>query len=224
MRDWCSRHPVLEKAEIRKTGGGLHVIPWFAEPVVIKSDSDREKWAAIIQVVQSALPVDPAAPGITATTRALGSVNSNYETKVTRLKKRQPVTTEEVLDLNDKMCDSPFKTVMHILTGLERLTPCPFCTSSESTLTAFDFVGQCYSCGRHKLEDLYDLVLRPQKPVAKGGSRVPRKKNNSLGTTLAERLNKAVRAGRSALSDGARSLPVVKGMTPSFTVTTRSMK
>jgi len=172
---WLSRHPVLNKAEVRFTGGGIHVIPWFAEPVEIENDSDRERWAAIVQVVQVALPVDPQAPGITATTRAFGSTNSKNGARVVRLKKGQLVSTDEVLDLYEAMCSSPFKTVMTILTGADRVSPCPVCNKPESSLLALDHIGQCYQCGRIKLDQLYDLVLRPRKPAAKGGPSRARK-------------------------------------------------
>src|SRR4051794_22271594 len=33
VRHWLARHPVLADAEVRNSGGGLHVIPWLAEPV-----------------------------------------------------------------------------------------------------------------------------------------------------------------------------------------------
>ncbi len=45
-----------------------------------------------------------------------------------------------------------------------------------------------------------------------------RKQDDSLGAVLAQRLSKAVRAGRCVLTAGARPLPVIKGVTPSFTV------
>jgi hypothetical protein len=169
VRDWLSRHPVLNKAEVRFTGGGIHVIPWFAEPVEIENDGDREQWAAIVQVVQAALPVDPQAPGITATTRAFHSTNSKNDSKVIRLKEGQPVSTDEVLALYEEMCSSPFKTVMTILTGGDRISPCPVCNKPESSLLALDYIGRCYVCGKVNLGQLYDLVLRPRKPGAKGG-------------------------------------------------------
>jgi hypothetical protein len=33
VRYWLARHPVLADAEVRNSGGGLHVIPWLAEPL-----------------------------------------------------------------------------------------------------------------------------------------------------------------------------------------------
>ena len=167
VRPWLGRHPVLDKAKVRFTGGGIHVIPWFAEPVDIENDSDRERWAAIVQVVQAALPVDPQAPGITATTRAIGSTNSKNGAKVVRLKEGQPVSTDEVLALYEVMCSSPFKTVMTILTGAGRVSPCPVCNKPGSALQAYDHIGRCYDCGKVNLDQLYDLVFHPLKSAAR---------------------------------------------------------
>ena len=43
VRPWLSRHPVLTKAEVRLTGNGLHVILWFAEPVVIENRASAHR-------------------------------------------------------------------------------------------------------------------------------------------------------------------------------------
>jgi len=121
----------------------------------------------IIQVVQAALPVDPQAPGITATTRVIGSTNGKNGARVVRLRRGQPVEVDDVLGLYETMLSAPFKTVMTILTGTDRISPCPFCSKPESTLSALDFVGNCYTCGRVTLNQLYDLVFRPHKPTPK---------------------------------------------------------
>ena len=107
------------------TGTGLHGILWFADPVEFTTDGDRERWTGIVQVVQAALPIDPDQPGITATTRALGSTNSKNGAKVIRLAKGDKVGQEEVLSLYGTMCSSPFITTMQILTGDSRVSPCP---------------------------------------------------------------------------------------------------
>ena len=162
-KPWLSRHAVLNHLEVRNSGTGLHGILWFSEPVTFDSDQDRQRWAGIIQVVQAALPVDPDQPGITAVTRPSGSINSKNGATVSILKSGAPVSHEDVLALYDEMRHAPFKTVMRILGGSDRLTPCPICGKDGSRLSAMDRVGQCYgSCGTVRLEQLYDAVLAPR--------------------------------------------------------------
>jgi hypothetical protein len=161
---WQSRHPVLAKAEVRNSGTGLHVILRFAEPVIFNSAGERERWAGIVQVVQASLPIDPDQPGITATTRPIGSTNSKNGAIVALLKAGAPVTEQEVRSLYDDMIASSFRTVMKILAGTDRVTPCPICGVQDSCLKALDHVGACYgSCGNAALAELYDLVLRDRK-------------------------------------------------------------
>ena len=76
VKPWLARHPMLKKAEVRMTGRGLHVILRLVKPVEFTKPGQREEWAGIVEVVQTALPIDPGQPGITATTRAVGSINS----------------------------------------------------------------------------------------------------------------------------------------------------
>ena len=67
IKPMLDRHPVLKKAEVRMTGRGLHVILRFAKPVEFTKPGEQEEWAGIVEVVQTALPIDPGQPGITAT-------------------------------------------------------------------------------------------------------------------------------------------------------------
>jgi len=157
------RHPVLAKAEVRNSGRGLHVILRFGDPVEFNTDGERDRWSGIVQVVQGALPIDPDAPGITATTRAVGSINGKNMATVAVLAKGEPVTEDEVLGLYREMTKAPFRTVMKILTGDEAMQPCPFCGKADTKLSALSLVGRCYgSCGTVKLDKLYDLVLAPR--------------------------------------------------------------
>lgn len=157
---WISRHDVLRKAEIRSSGRGLHAILWFDAPVILETEGEQDRWAGIIQAVQAALPTDPDAPGITALTRPIGSLNGKNGAQVELLYAGEPVSADEVLSLYQDMCNAPFRTVMRILTGSDRLTPCPLCKKENSTLAALNQKGSCYSgCGSVKLERLYDLVL-----------------------------------------------------------------
>jgi hypothetical protein len=170
LRPMLDRHPVLAAAEVRNSGRGLHVIPWFADPVVIDSDGERRRWEGAIKVLQAALPVDPDQPGLTALTRPIGSINSKTGRAVSVLRPGTPVPVADVLGLFDQMVRAPFRTVMHILLGGDRVMPCPVCRTEGTSLTALDHVGRCYgSCGKVKVDQLYDLFLAPRKPVAKVG-------------------------------------------------------
>ena len=165
VRPWLDRHPVLKKAEVRATGTGLHALLWFDRPIKFDTAADRDRWAGIVKVVQAALPIDPDQPGITATTRALGSINSKNGAMVRQLTKGTPVSQEDVLALFDEMCASPFKTVLKILTGSDCVSPCPVCKKEGTKLSAMDYAGRCYgSCGTLKLETLYDLVFAARTP------------------------------------------------------------
>ena len=168
VRHWLARHPVLAAAEVRNSGGGVHVIPWLAEPVAFATDGQRRRWDGIVQAVQAVLPVDPHQPGITGLTRPVESNNSKHNAVVERLKEGQPVPVDRVEHLFEQMSRSPFRTVMLVLLGTERIRPCPVCRAEGTTLAAGDFVGFCYgSCGKVKLAQLYDLFLAPRPANSK---------------------------------------------------------
>src|SRR5262249_53490505 len=65
---WLSRHPVFQKAEVRSSGRGLHVLVHFDRPVEFADSGERQLWAAVVKVIQRLLPTDPGCPGITALT------------------------------------------------------------------------------------------------------------------------------------------------------------
>jgi len=162
-RPMLDRHPVLSKAEVRNSSRGLHVILRFGEPVEFNTEGERDRWSGIVQVVQAALPIDPDQPGVTATTRDVGSINGKNGAEVTVLAEGEPVTEAEVRGLYGEMIKTPFRTVMKILTGSETMQPCPFCGKDDTKLSALDHTGRCYgSCGSVKIDRLYDLVLAPR--------------------------------------------------------------
>ena len=168
---WLGRHAALAGAEVRDSGRGFHVIPWFDEPVIFQSEGERRRWAGIVQVVQAALPIDPDQPGITALTRPIGSVNGKTDHEVKLIKPGTPVPVAEVLRLYEQLARSPFRTVMGTLLGTDRVSPCPICQAEGTSLSALDQVGRCYgSCGTVKLEQLYDLFLAPRTAKGKGAS------------------------------------------------------
>lgn len=163
MRKMLRRHPVLEKAEVRMSGTGLHIIMRFAKPVVFSSDSDRQRWAGIVKAIQRLLPTDPDCPGITAVTRPVRSINSKSNRKVQQLHQGEPVPVEEVITLFEELCISPFRTVASLLFGTAQIEPCPVCRADGSRLEVMDRVGKCYGgCGKVRLGNLYDIFLRPR--------------------------------------------------------------
>jgi hypothetical protein len=162
------RHPALAGAEVRDTGRNVHVITWLDVPCVFGTDGERRRWAGIVQVVQAALPIDPDQPGITALTRPIGSINSKTGRRVELLRPGKPVPVAEVLRLYDQMARCPFRTVMGILLGGDRVSPCPVCRVEETSLSALDHVGRCCgSCGKVKLDQVYDLFLIPRAATGK---------------------------------------------------------
>ena len=166
---WLSRDPALARAEVRDSGRGLHVILWFDEPVVFRTEADRQRWDGIVQVLQGALPVDPDQPGITGLTRPVGSINGKTGRPVELLEPGTPVPIAEVLGLHGRMARAPFRTVMTILLGADRVSPCPVCGVEGSSLSALDREGRCYgSCSKLELAHIYDLVLAPRGTITKG--------------------------------------------------------
>lgn len=167
VRPMLERHPVLAKAQVRASGTGLHVILWFTSPVVFRGEPQRLLWAAVVKVVQRALPSDPDAPGITALTRPVGSINGKNGMPVTMLTKGEPVTPEEAMSLFNEIRVAPVKTIMRILLGEERISLCPICEKPGTSLDAMDRSAKCYgSCGKVTLSQIYDLFLCP-RPAGK---------------------------------------------------------
>jgi hypothetical protein len=160
VQHWLNRHPVLSKAEVRQSGGGLHIILRPEPAIVIADGREREEWAQIIKVVQGALPIDPEQPGILANTRPIGSINGKNRISVKQLRPPQPLSAEEIRKLYSEMQQEPFATIFKILTGENSLTPCPICKKDGSKLDALKWEGNCYAnCGKITLSRLYDLCL-----------------------------------------------------------------
>ena len=62
VAEWISRDPALASAEVRATGGGVHVIIWLDPSIEFQTDQDRDRWIAMVKVLQASLPTDPDAP------------------------------------------------------------------------------------------------------------------------------------------------------------------
>jgi hypothetical protein len=162
VRQWLLRHPVLTKAEVRCSGTGLHVILWLDKPIEFTSSAQRERWALIVKVIQKILPSDPDAPGITAMTRPIGSINGKKNgQKVTQVVKGELVTEEEVMGLFQEMHTAPVRMVSRILFGQDNIKPCPICQKDGTSLAALDRSAKCYgSCGTVKLSQILDRFYR----------------------------------------------------------------
>lgn len=148
VRQWLDRDPVLSKAEVRDTGGGLHVLLWLDSPIICDAKNVHE-WDGVARGVRNVLPCDPSLNGIIAMTRPIGAVNTKYDPprEVRLLREGQPVTREEVLALSRRVAEQPARLWMRVFFGGERTSPCPLC--AEASLgVAGNWQCQCYECGR----------------------------------------------------------------------------
>lgn len=160
VEPWLSRHPTLAKAEVRDTGRGVHVILRPGPPIEICTSRDRTLWQSTIEIIQSALPSDPRAPGITATTRAIGSTNAKAGRPVSLLRPSTPCSVEELWQLRDELVASPFRFLFSVLAGAQQISPCPICRTAGSRLDALDYAGKCYvKCGTVTLTQLISEVM-----------------------------------------------------------------
>lgn len=160
VRHWLQRHETLSKAEVRVSGVGLHVLLWFEPYLEATSDAERDQIAASIEIAQAALPSDPRAPGITATTRALGSVNGKNSREVAQLKAGEAVPREDLDALCADLTERPFRHFVTVLTGDSQISPCPICRTPGTTLESLNYVGKCYAkCGQVTLDQLLSEVF-----------------------------------------------------------------
>lgn len=160
VNPWLTRHPVLSKAQVRATGTGLHVLLLLDTPVEFESSNQREQWASRVKIIQGLLPIDARQPGITATTRMIGSINSKSDQVVKYLTKGEKVTHDELISLADQVVNAPFATLAQVLFGDVRVSPCPVCRTDGSSMSAASHVGTCYSCGKINIAQLYDHFLQ----------------------------------------------------------------
>jgi hypothetical protein len=165
LKPILEHHPVYGAAEVRDTGRGLHAIIWLDPPVVFKSEGDRQRWSSAVKVLQKVVPSDPHAPGITAMTRPVGSLNGKTGRQVTVLKKGHPVPQSDVLKLVEGIRAAPFEMVAKILFG-ERTSPCPVCRKTGTRLGVFKTNGLCYGgCGKVPPSSLLDVFFAQKTSV-----------------------------------------------------------
>lgn len=163
VANWLDHDPLFKKAEVRHSGTGVHVLFRFDRPVEFQSVGDRQRWQGVVKAIQSAIPTDPTAPGITALTRPVGSTNSKNGKVVKVLRPGTPVTADEVLDFYGRLRSKPFLTVARLLFGTDRVSPCPVCKGKGRNLAAGDRVGHCYGgCGKVGLADLLGTFMTQQ--------------------------------------------------------------
>ena len=93
----------------------------------------------------------------------MGSINGKNGQLVRRLKIGEKVSPASVVDLQERICAAPFRTVLQVLVGTEQMSPCPFC--GQETLKALDHAGVCYGCGKVTFERLCSTLFQRQKAV-----------------------------------------------------------
>lgn len=166
IRPVLQRHPLARHAETRLSGTGLHPILRLDPPVELTSAAEQKRWATLVRAVQCTLPADPNAPGITALTRAIGSINSKNGAVVELLELGSPVSPEDVIEFVEGLAKAPFRTVAMILLGAEYIRPCPVCRRDGTHLDVLDRMGKCYGrCGHISLARVFDTIFKPIEPA-----------------------------------------------------------
>lgn len=165
---WLDRHPVLQGAEVRATGNGLHIIIRPDEPIEFLSDEDRARWDVITRILRSALPTDPEHRGIAGKTRKLGSINGKNGEVVTLLKAGTGVPAEAIAKFAAEIAAQPFAQIIKIMTGVEQPT-CPRC--DKDRVLVWPHQGRCYGCGKLTIADLFGTMMT-SKPKADAGKEV----------------------------------------------------
>lgn len=148
VRVWLDRDDVLGKAEVRNTGGGLHVLLWL-DPPILCTGGEARQWDRIARGIRNALPGDPNVNGIIAMTRPVGALNTKYNPPrlVRVLREGQAISRDEILSLSRQMIEEPASTWMRLFFGDRRASPCPLCQKGESLGVAGKWNCKCYECG-----------------------------------------------------------------------------
>jgi hypothetical protein len=90
----------------------------------LASAATQARWDALVRAAQLTLPVDLSAPGITALTRAVGSINSKNGVAVKVLRPGKAVDGKAVEEFVARVTRAPFKEVVTVLFGEQRISPC----------------------------------------------------------------------------------------------------
>ncbi len=202
VRPVLDRHPLARDAEVRMTGTGLHAIVWLDPPAQLCTAAAQARWGAYVRAVQATLPTDPNAPGITALTRAVGSVTTKSGRAVEVLRAGNPVTAKAVEEFVARLARAPFREVATVLLGDTQVSPCPICLTSR--LDVLDHVGMCYAgCGKVKLDQLFDSVYAPL-PRAGGDNTPSARESNQLTAVTTTPLRRA-KVGKAAGRKGKKA-------------------
>jgi hypothetical protein len=154
------RHPLACRAEIRRSGTGLHLIMGLDPAVELTSAAEQKSWSGVVKIVQQSLPGDLNAPGITALTRPIGSINSKNGAVVEQLRAGESNSPADVSAFVREFQGAPFRVLTSIWTGAaESVRPCPVCRSPRSSLSLGEQSGRCYKCGTVRLAQVYDAIF-----------------------------------------------------------------
>lgn len=170
LKPMLDREEVYRSAEVRVSGRGLHAIVRLDPSIEFRTDTDRKRWAAHVQVVQLLLPTDLRCPGITALTRPLGSINGKNRKVVRSLKEGRPVSPKVVSELVERAQRTRFETVCQLLCGSRIVRPCPRCKRPDSQLLANVRTGTCYHCkSKLQISDLFRTLFKKPDSHEDGG-------------------------------------------------------
>jgi hypothetical protein len=131
----------------------------FDPPVELKTTGEQRHWNGIVCAIQATLPSDSHAPGITALTRPVGSINAKNGARVEALREGSPIDPQRAREFIAELKAAPFRVIARILLGDDHISPCPICSRERSRLSVLDHGGKCYGCGTITVETLYDAVL-----------------------------------------------------------------
>lgn len=162
VRHWLDRDPVLAKAEVRDTGGGLHIVLWLDAPIICGA-GEAVVWDKVARGICNVLPGDPNLNGIIALTRPVGAINSKYNPprEVRILRPGESVTRAEILDLNRRVTEQPARLWMRLFFGGERASPCPLCGGVSLGVAGY-WQCRCYQCGRVNAASLVYRFYLPE--------------------------------------------------------------
>ncbi len=213
---WLSRHPALAAAEVRHTGRNLHVLLNLEEPVVFSTEAERRRWDGIVRAVQAALPSDPDAPGLTALTRPVGSINSKTGKAVSILRPGTPVPADAVVGLADAMIrarSGPSRASSSAANG-----SCPARPAAPRARRWSRSSGPASAtpAARSSSSGCTTSSWPRARPGA-GRPAMAHADTASRGAAMVGRLRAAASLARRALAPGARDLPVLVGLTPRCT-------
>lgn len=162
VQHWLDRDSVLAKAEVRDTGGGLHVVLRMDAPIIVGA-GEALMWDEVARGICNALPGDPNLNGIIALTRPVGAINSKYDPprEVRLLRPGESVTRAEILDLNRRVTEQPARLWMRVFFGGERASPCPLCGGTSLGVAGY-WQCRCYGCGRVNAASLVYRFYSPK--------------------------------------------------------------